>query len=268
MKIQSRIALILTVGFMVSCRSFDIFAEIDNPFDPESANYLPPETQIVSGPTMDGTIHESQATLQWRHAKSQYWPNDSSGYQIAAAVEFAYRINSGNWSEYKSGRELLLDSLSYWSFDTSTGIHTFELTDLEDREYLITVRCKYPTGIIESSGKFRRFTVDALQGPGLILSPGFTNVEIGESLVLSVVGIDVVDLMGIHAIVEYDPMDFVLLDMFFRSDTSTFLMQTMADSLEDFTFVDHDSSGGTIDVNIAIAAGASNGVNGSGEIIL
>ncbi|NQV38406.1 MAG: hypothetical protein HQ509_10435 [Candidatus Marinimicrobia bacterium] len=268
-KIQTAFLWILipTFGFILSCKSFDMFGEITNPFDPSSNSYAPPQTEFVGGPANDEVIHVNETTLQWRHANQIYWPTDSSGYTVAAAVEFAYRINFGNWSEFKSGRELLIDSLSYWTFDTSTGIHSFQLSGLEDRQYFFEVLCHYPTEIEEGLAKFRRFIVDALQGPGLILSPAIANIDSNGTFVLTVVGIDVNDLMGVHAFVKYNPDDFLIQNYTVQSDSTHFLMQTLTPNIDDFSFIENDETSGLLDVNIAITTGVGNGVNGTGEII-
>ncbi len=253
------------LAIFFACRAFNVFGEVNNPFDPSSADYVPPQTEFVGGPALDEVLHESQVTLQWRHANPLYRPTDSTGYTVAAAVEFAYRINSGKMSEYKSGRELLRDSLSYWTFDTLTGIHTFNLNGLEDRQYIFTVICRYPTDIDEGSGKFKRFTIDALQGPGLILSPAIINLEDGGRFILTLKVIDVVDLMGVLGSIDYDSSQFLVEDYLYYSDSTDFLMQSMASNLGDFTFIEDEN--GIFTINIALAAGSGNGVNGSGDIV-
>lgn len=259
--------VILLIAYGAGCNSFEIFGTIENPFDPEDPLFQPPQTEILAGPATGSTINQTETTFQWRHAHSNYWPSDSAGYQIAAGVAYSYRINSSAWSNPVDGFDVLADSLPYWTFDTTTGIHTFTLSGLEDREYWFEVRASYPTGFQENSWPYRRFSVDALQGPGLILSPGNANMNVNQVIALSLNAIDVVDLMGIYARIHFDPQQFVLQQYLLQADSGSFLLQNLADNVTDFTLVDMDSTNGLFSINIALTSGVGNGISGSGEVV-
>lgn len=261
---------ILVAGLLVltACKSFDFFSVVENPFDPEFPGYKPPKTKILSGPAMNSEINENNATFTFRHADELYWPNDTSGYLYAAALKFSFRINSGSWTRAVSGFDLMRDSLSFWSFDTLTGIHTLDLHGLINREYTFEVRCFYPTGIRETNWPNRRFSViNAIQGPGITITPAITNIDSNRVFFISANVIDAVDLMGIHLKLNYDPTMFILQNYFVQSDSLNFMLQTFAENVDEFTFIETDSLNGNFTLDVALAAGTGNGVNGTGEIL-
>jgi hypothetical protein len=245
----------------------DIFGEVDNIFDPANPNYSDPQTTIVTGPGNNQVLDTTLVIFQWRHADPAYWVDSTGDYQIASEILYSYRLNFGAWSPWTSGQYLLTNPYPIWSFDVTTGLHTLRIEGLEDRDYTFEVRSMYPTNIQEENWPTRRFVVDAMEGPAVIMSPAVIYADSGATFIMAVKVIEAVDLMGIHVKVAYSPDFLVIRDYMIRSDSTDFLLQSQAQFIEEFTFIDHDSTTGIFDLNIGLAGGTVTGVSGSGVVV-
>ncbi len=264
MKYILQAGLIYSLFISISC---DIFTEFNNVFDPNDSRYLPPMTEFTEGPSEGDTLSENITLFQWRHTDSIYWPDSIDQYRIPASILYSYRINYQRWSPWVSGYDLLEDSIGYWVFDTTNGLHLFEMNMMDDQDYMFEVKSKYPTNIIESEWATRGFSVDALHGPALTMYPLRAIQSSNSSVTVSVKAEDVSQMMGIHVVIDYDPDMLELQSYHIQSEENEFLLESQAENIDDFTFVDHDTNNGLFDLNIALAGGDFNGVSGSGTII-
>lgn len=245
----------------------DLFVNIDNVFDPESPDYKPPQTAIFSGPEDGAIVDTNTVTFSWQHADSTYWADTTTAENVPARILYSYRLTGLDWSSWESGESLWDAPYEHWTYEDGTGKHFLILGPLEDGLQLFEVRMKYPTEIFEYNWPMRTFTVDAMEGPALIISPMQTYVDSGAAFYSLGRVLEAEDLMGIHLKLDYDPAFLSLREYSLYSDTSDFLLQSLAEYLDDFTFVEHDSALGIFDLNIGIAGGNFTGVSGSGTIV-
>ncbi|NOZ73942.1 MAG: hypothetical protein GXO90_00975 [FCB group bacterium] len=251
--------------FIWSCQ--DITGTIENPFDSSSPNFITPLTDIVSGPGNDVVLDTSRVEYRWRHADPTYWPDSTGNWDISGNVLFTYRVNHTTWSPWMSGKNVLSAGDPNWSFDTTSGIHTLILDNLDDGAYEFEVRCKYPTEIQEVNWPHRSFSVNALVGPALILSPANIYLDSASTFVVNTRLEDVVNLIGVRAHLQWDPLFLTLISYELQSDSTQFFFDSMAEYLQQFTFVDTNPDSGLFDLSIALAGNSVSGTSGSGVLI-
>lgn len=256
----------LSCGIFISL-SCDIFVEYDNVFDPNDSRYVPPITEIIEAPAEGDTLSENNAFFQWRHADQNYWPDSLNNYRIPASIFYSYRINYKGWSPWVSGYDLLNEPRSYWAFDTTNGLHLFELTMMDDQDYMIEIKSQYPTNIIEEEWATRSFTVDALHGPALTVFPLASYSNPNDPFSISVKAEDLFQMMGLHILLDYEPEMLEMVTYNIESDEGEFLLESQAEYVTEFTFVEHDTLQGIFDFNIALAGGDPDGISGSGTVI-
>ncbi|MFQ6614177.1 MAG: hypothetical protein ACE5D1_04965 [Fidelibacterota bacterium] len=248
-----------------SCQ--DITGIIENPFDSSSPNFVDPLTEIISGPENGIVLDTSRAEYRWRHADPTYWPDSTGNWEIAGNVLFTYRVNHTTWSPWMSGSDILSADDPNWSFDTTTGIHSLILDNLDDGEYEFEVRCKYPTEIQEVNWPHRSFSVNALVGPALILSPANVYLDSASTFVVNARLEDVVNLVGVRTYLQWDPGFLTLNSYELQSDSTQFFFDSMAEYLQEFTFVDTNPDSGLFDLSIALAGNSVSGASGSGVLV-
>ncbi len=266
MKMKKTFQYISVLFVMIFWLSCDIFVELNNVFDPQDDRYFPPTTEFLSGPNPGDTLTQNVAVFTWHHPEPSYWP-DSTGYLIPASIEYSYRVNFQSWSLWKSGFNLLEESNNHWTFETTSGTHSFEMIMLDDQDYVFEVKSRYPTDILEEEWPIRDFKVDALEGPSLTTVPLLVYANTTENFTVSVKAEEVDQMMGTHILIEYDPEVLTLNSYQLQSEEDEFLLQSNAINIEEFTFIDHNAITGIFDLNIALAGGSFNGVSGSGNII-
>jgi hypothetical protein len=257
--------LILSTLIEWGCQ--DITGTIENPFDSASPNYVDPITEIVSGPENGVVLDTNRVEYRWRHGDPTYWPDSTDNWDVAGDVLFTFRVNHTTWSPWKSGKEILQNGDSNWMFDTTTGIHTLILDNLDDGSYEFEVRCKYPTEILEVNWPHRSFSVNALVGPALILSPANVYLDSAATFVINTRLEDVGHLVGVRAYLHYDPDFLNLISYELQSDSTQFFFDAQADYIQQFTFVESNPDSGLFDLSIALAGNDVTGVSGSGILV-
>lgn len=255
------------LGLILVFAACDLFVNIDNLFDPENPDYLPPQTAIISGPGEGEVLDTNTVTFSWRHADSTYWADTSGSSNVPSRIEYSYRLTGLDWSSWESGESLWYLPYEHWSYEDSTGLHSVTLGPLEDGLQLFEVRMKYPTEIFEYNWPMRSFTISAMEGPALYVSPMQTYIDSGDAFSSLVRVLDAQDLMGIHLKLDYDPSFVRLREYSLYSDTTDFLLQSLADHLEDFMFIENDTTAGKFDLSIGLAGGNFTGVSGTGTLI-
>ena len=148
---------------IVSCESPDSVLE-GNSFDPNDPSYQPPETTIVGGPEVGEIVGDADVAFSW---------NGNEG-----VTEYSYRLD-----------EAARPDQGVWSGWAPATSATFEL--LNEGDYTFSVKARYPTGIQEAQPKTRTFTVDAVEGPALMLYPRSQTVQVGETFSVQVMLEDV-----------------------------------------------------------------------------
>ncbi|MFC1628184.1 cohesin domain-containing protein [Gemmatimonadota bacterium] len=208
--------------------------ELDNPIDPDSPDtYVEPETSIISGPTDGSTITTSSATFTFASNA------DLFQWSLLGTVW------DGEWSEWTESTSLTLEYLN-------------------EGEYFFQVRSAYDPGEgvpteIDTSSASLTFTVDAVSGPSLVMSPLLIDATVGDEFTIEIVAEEVTDLMAVKAVIQYDPTKLTVEEVL----EGTFLSST-GGSLA--SYFDIDAVTGTIEINIGTAAGSPVGVSGTGTV--
>lgn len=103
--------------------------------------------------------------------------------------------------------------------------------------------------------------VDAIPGPSLRLSPQRIDVETGDEFHLELIAEEVIDLMGVKAVFQFDPDKLSILDI----QEGGFLSSNKG-RVSRYHIV--DESLGVLEINVETAAGSPPGVTGTGTIAL
>ena len=205
----------------------------DNPQDPDGNEYVAPETTITTGPAEGSTVGSSEVNLAW------------SGNRTG--MLFQGRLNGSAWTPWSSATSITLRYLD-------EGNYTFE------------VRAGYPSGTAADPTDFdetpasRSFTVDAVHGSSLRLSPLAQEVNNGTSFQVQLIAEEVSDLMLVTSTLHFEPLHLRVLSM----TDGPFLTST-GGSIASYN--GFDNTAGTIEVNMATATGTPPGVSGSGVVL-
>jgi hypothetical protein len=260
-----RMGALALVLLVTSC---DLFTNIDNLFDPEHPDFRNPETFLLSGPSEGEIIQSNTVVFSWRHADSTYHVDTLSTSNIGGKIEYSYRLTGRDWSEWQSGESLWYSPYTQWIYDEYTGIHTLTLGPLEDGQQLFEVRMKYPTEVFEYNWPMRAFTIDAMEGPALMIAPMQTYIDSGAAFYTHVRILEAENLMGVNLKLQYDPSMLSLRNYSMFDDSLDFLLGSEPDFLNDFTFITHDETTGIFDLSVGLAGGTFQGVTGTGALIL
>ncbi len=259
-----RLSALALVLLITSC---DLFTNIDNMFDPEHPDFMPPETVLLSGPAEGSIVHNNTVVFSWQHIDTSYHADTLSTYNLAAKILYSFRLTGRDWSEWQSGEGLWTSPYSQWLYDESTGIHTLTLGPLADGPQLFEVRMKYPTEVFEYNWPMRSFTIDAMDGPALMIAPMQTYVDSGNAFYAHVRILEAENLMGVRLKMQYDPSMLSIREYAMFDDSLDFLLGPEPDFLSDFTFIDHNAETGIFDLSIGLAGGTYEGVSGTGALI-
>ena len=207
--------------------------EFDNPLDPDSPTnvYVPPETSILSGPA-DGEVVNDH-TVMFILGGNEH------------VIEWAYSLNGSDTSAWQTDSLLTLEYLD-------EGLQE------------LSVWGRYATGDEDDSPATRSFTVDAITGPALWLSPRSLSVAAGEDITLSLKGEDLVDMLAFRARVAYDNTLLEFSAVALLDQSTSFLKQHGGDVI---AIIDTLESSGIIDLNILLAGGTVAGASGSGALL-
>lgn len=248
-----------------SCIKTDIVPDIENLFDPDDPDYSAPSTAIISGPLNGDLFNSNEVTFTFRHSNSLYWPDSSNALtRIPHKILYSFRVDSRNWSTWFSGDDIIQKNLSFWKYDTTTGMHTLTLTNLEDKHYRIELRCKYPTNFTESNWPSIEFDINVEEGSELFISPSHAYIDSGNTFFVYARLNDVIDFIGTHIELTYSTEDLKLENYFLEDDSDDFLLQSDGYII---SFIESDISGGTFTMDLAVAGGNVTGVTGSGKLI-
>lgn len=239
----------------------DIFGDINNLFDPTSDGYAPPETEIVLGPGQNTMLDSANVVFAWRHADENYWPDTAVVYDYPGQILYSYKLDNASWSDWLSGAMVQEYLPPNHTYDDSIGWHYLQFYRLEDGEHRFEIRSKYPSDIEETGWPQRDFSIDAIDGTALIASPAYTLLDSGSTFILTVKMIDVVDLMGVNLVLDYQPDNFAVVEYSLKTDSTGFLALSGGQVLE---FLEIDPDQGRFTASIAVSGGSVTGINGSG----
>ena len=156
--------IILVFGLVfISCGE----EPVENPYDPGSGDYDPPETTILSGP--DGITQTFEG-------------ND-------LVTEFSYRLDigtiQGTWSD--------------WSAET-----TVSFINLDEGAHTFNVKGRYSDVDEDASPATATFTIDAVTGPSIRFFPRSPSASINSVFSVDVVAEEVEGVSGIEVELEFD----------------------------------------------------------------
>ncbi len=205
---------------------------LDNPRDPGNpSTYEAPLTTITVGPSEGSTVNTSSVTFTYE----------------SNADLFQTRVNGSDWSEWSASTSTILEYLDEGSF-------TFEVRSAYDPGQ------GEPTDI-EETPKSVYFTVDAVAGPSLRLSPLLIETAQGVDFELELIAEEVTDLMAVKAVINYNPDQIMVVEI----QEGSFLASTGGSLASYFT---SDPASGTIEINIGTAAGLPSGVSDTGVVAI
>ena len=258
--------IILSGFFLViySCGQLAVEIEVVNLFDPAHPDYSIPETEVLDWPAAGVSIDSTNTVFTWRHSDPSYHYDPTHEVDFAERISYRYKLNSGIWSPWYSGEELIQQDIGFWTFDTLTGLHVLQLDYLEDIDYNFSVMSKYPTNIRENDWPTISFTVDAYEGVELLISPGQVFADSGAVFYVNAKLIDVTDFMGVHLDVSYDNSFMQLVNYALESDSTDFLLQSSGQLIN---FIENDTENGRFQLDLGVAGGAVTGVSGTGNIV-
>ena len=151
-----------------------------NPYDIDNnPDYIPPETNIIEGPSEGETLDVTAIVVRWE------------GNEMI--IDFSYKLDSNDWSEWEDVTSVTLEYLD-------EGTHSF------------SVKGRYTESIEDETPASVSFTVDAVQGPALRIYPMLTEVTSGETFSVDLLAEEVSSLTFGEVKLSYDP-SFVTFDL-------------------------------------------------------
>ncbi len=257
------LSLSIVLMFVWSCTN--IVSDVENLFDPQDPDYIAPSTGIFSGPLDGDILDTNEVTFTFRHSNSQYWPDSSNTLtRLPHEILYSFRVDNNSWSTWSSGDDILKKDLSFWTYDSTTGLHTVTITNLEDKHYTVEFRSQYPTNITERNWPRIGFDINGEGGTKLFISPSHTYIDSGNTFFVYTRLNDVVDFMGTHIELTYSTEDLKLENYFLEDDSTDFLLQSIGYII---SFIKSDTLTGNFTMDLGLAGGNVTGVTGSGTLI-
>jgi len=245
--LHSHLALVpifaLSIGVFCSCEDLtDVMGTVEppvyeNPVDPDGNTWVPPSTTITGGPADNSTVTTPAITFTWMG-------NDNA---TVFRVRISGGVYPGTWSPWSGNTALTLDLL-------------------DELDYTFEVQAGYPstTGtpeFVDDTPARRSFTVDAVQGPALRISPRVVLINRNDSFNLEIVAEDVTDLTMLNLRLRFDPARLSFTDL----SHGTFLTSNGGSILQ-FP-IEVDDAAGIIDISLGVAGADPPGVTGTGSVM-
>jgi len=233
-------ALLLTAGILAACDALTPPESpiYNNPVDPGGSTFVPPTVTITGGPQTGDTVSTRSVTFTWTGSSN--------------AILFQTRVLGHEW----------LSDWSPWSEDTSQT-----LIGLDESQYQFRVRGGIPSSSGDPQSGFisdpasRTFTVDAIQGPALWLSPVLSLASLNGNFDLNVYAEDVTDLTMVKLRIRFDAGR---LQYTTKSD-GPFLLSNGGTLLQFDPIIDNGA--GLVEFEMGVAGANPPGVTGTGIII-
>jgi len=221
--------LVLVIGLNLTCELLKNPAKPgeDNPFDPDNPDYVPPTTEIYTGPHDSETIGVDSVIFKWRGSHPECY--------------FSYSLDDETWSE--------------WSRDTVL-IRTY----LDEGDHAFSVKCRYPSGEVEKEPLVIRFTVDAIAGPALWICHKKTSTLINSDFSIDVILEEVSNLSMASIVVNFDPTYLQIQSYAVLEDESIL-------SGKQLIKVNNYDNNGKLTVYLALVGESNPVLSGTGSII-
>ncbi|MFC1529302.1 cohesin domain-containing protein [Gemmatimonadota bacterium] len=222
----------------------------DNPIDPDSPAHVAPETDITDGPSDGSTVTSSSVTFGWR---------GNTG-----ATMFQIRVTGGAYgTDWQAWSGMFADGWSPWTTDRSVTLNF-----LDELTYTFQVRAGYPSNFIggdpsewDNTPESSTFTVNAVTGPALRLSPRVTPVSLNGTFDIDIVADGVTDLAMLNLRIVWNSSRIQYISEW---DQGPFLSSNGGDVLPLGTTGEEAS--GVWELAIGVAGGTPPGVSGTGVI--
>jgi len=222
----------------------------DNPIDPDSPDHVAPQISITGGPAEGSTVTSSSVTFSW---------SGNTG-----ATLFQIRVTGGaygiGWTPWSG---MFSNEWSPWTSDTSVT-----LDFLDELNYTFEVTAGYPSDAgggdpdeWDTTPESRTFTVNALTGPALRLSPRITSVSQNVTFDLDIIAEDVTDLTMLNMRIVWNTANIQYASGW---EVGSFLGSNGGDILNLGTT--GEEGAGAWDLAIGVAGGNPPGVTGTGVI--
>lgn len=162
------------LGIWASCNEISV-GEYDNPLDPESESYIPPNAQIESGPQNGQVLSDHEVRFTW------------TGNAPKGQSHYKYML--------KGPKEISEN----WTTKTQTT-----LSYLDEGEYSFKLLEKYSSSDIQEDTTKRSFIIDAIDGPAFRMEPFHLQVKEDERFDIKVIAEEVEDFYGAHLSISYN----------------------------------------------------------------
>jgi len=215
---------------MYSCSILESPEDISNPLDPSNPDFEPPTVTFIQGPLDGTTVDTSFVKFVWEGNQSN--------------MNYSYRLDDGEWSEWRSERVVLYRLLD-------EGLHDF------------IVKSRYFNGVEGDDPQRISFTIDDLKGPALSLYPRYA-IGSGGSASVEVIVHDVTDVAMVKVVLNYDPVRLTASSVHVY-ESSSFLARNGGVVIPFYAI---DNAIGVITIEAAVATGNPSSVSGSGGIAL
>lgn len=236
-------SLLMVSGLLVACDAMNPVENVtfENPIDPgaDPGIFVQPDTRITGGPGDGSTINTNEVTFTWD-------ANDDE-----RAMLFQVRITGVGWP----------DTWSDWG-----GERSLFLGNLDETDYTFEVR----SGLDPGSGdpkhqdetpESRTFTVDAMQGPALRMTPTYQVQDINNAFSVNIVAEDISDLTMAQIRIIFN-------SNLLQYDNYTYGALLTSNGGNPMQFdPDIDQNAGFVEFSFGIAGGSPLGVSGTGVIL-
>lgn len=219
------------LGGLLACEQLPEAPEFNNPYMPGDISYTAPMVNITSGPQDNATVTSHTVTFEY---------DGSTG-----VVDFSYHLDEDTWSAWSGEKTATFSFLD-------EGVHTF------------WVRGRSVMGIRDTMNLSRTFTIDAISGPALWLSPRHQVVSAGSNFAVTLTAEEMNNMLGLYAPVKYDPNAVTLVDYNVLNADGTYLTKNGGSVIG---MVEQSSSLGLIELNLAVVEGDPPGLEGSGKLV-
>ncbi len=164
---------------------------------------------------------------------------------------------AGNLPTMEFRSQLDSDAWSAWSRDT---LKFFKF--LDEGSHTIGIQARYVGVNAAIADTSFSFVVNAVDGPGFMLSPKYQHAHAGDTIETSLVLEEVTDLMTFLASIEYDQTKLELMSVEILEESSDFMLSGAGQLVKivDSTQIDR------IDINLGLAQADPAGVSGTGTV--
>jgi len=159
-----RVSILVLMLVLWGCTSHENLEPPDNPFDPGNPNYVSPTVEIINGPNESEIVEVTTVTFEWQGNES--------------ATEYHYKFDSPNWSDWDESTSKTFDYLD-------EGIHSFE------------IQARSVNGDKQVDSLRLEFEVDAVEGISLVAYPYSQEVEVGDTIMVSINILDVENIVAL-----------------------------------------------------------------------